>query len=112
MLLDVLLLLRNFLYRDMKCGIICLSHAAQLPVLNGRKHSPIFHESSAILFNISYLGYYKFINFELISVGELLRRTSIISKVRIQNSLQFLSAKTIELSMGLYPSKMMVIAIA
>ena len=24
--------IRNFLYRDMKCGMICLSHAAQLPV--------------------------------------------------------------------------------
>ena len=27
---------RNFLYRDKKCGRICLSHAAQLPVLNER----------------------------------------------------------------------------
>ena len=50
--------IRNFLYRDMKCGMICLSHAAQLPVLNGRKCSPTFNESSNISFNISYLGYY------------------------------------------------------
>ena len=49
---------RNFLYRDMKCGIICQSHTAKLPVLNGRKCSPTFYESSNISFNISYLGYY------------------------------------------------------
>ena len=49
---------RNVLYRDMKCGMIRLSHAAQLPVLNGRKCSPTFYESSTISFNISYLGYY------------------------------------------------------
>ena len=49
---------RNVLYRDKKCGRNCLSRAAQLPVLNGRKRSPTFHESSNISFNISYLGYY------------------------------------------------------
>ena len=38
--------------------IICLSHAAQLPVLNGCKCSLTFHESSNISFNISYLGNY------------------------------------------------------
>ena len=38
----------------MKCGMICPSHAAQLPVLNGRKCSPSFHESSNISLNISY----------------------------------------------------------
>ena len=42
----------------MKCGMICLSYAAQLPVLDGRKYSPTFNESSNISFNISYLGYY------------------------------------------------------
>ena len=47
------------IYVDRKCGTICLSHTAQLPVLNGRKCSPTFHESSNILFNISYLGYYR-----------------------------------------------------
>ena len=36
----------------MKCGMICLSHAAQLPVLNGRKRSPTFRESSTIAFPI------------------------------------------------------------
>ena len=45
----------SFLYRDTKCGLICLSHAAQLPVLNRRKCSPTFHESSNISLNISYL---------------------------------------------------------
>ena len=30
---------RNFLYRDMKCEMICLSQAAQFPVLNGRKRA-------------------------------------------------------------------------
>ena len=48
--------IRNFLYKDMKCGMIC--HAAQLPALNGHKCSPTFYESSNISFNISYLGYY------------------------------------------------------
>ena len=49
--------LRNLLYsyRDMKCGRNCLSHAAQLPVLNGHKSSPTFHESSNISFDISNL---------------------------------------------------------
>ena len=53
----ILLLLncRNVLYRDMKCGMICLSHGAQLLVLNRRKRSQTFHESSTISFNISYL---------------------------------------------------------
>ena len=46
---------RNFLYRDMKYGRNCLSHAAQFTVPNGRKRSPTFHES----INISYLGYYQ-----------------------------------------------------
>ena len=41
-----------------KCGRNCLSHRAQLPVLNRRKSNPIFHESSNYSFNISYLGYY------------------------------------------------------
>ena len=45
---------RNFLCRDMKCGIICLNHAAQPQELNRRKCSPTFHESSNISFNISY----------------------------------------------------------
>ena len=45
---------RNFAYRDMKCGMICLSQAAQPPVLNERKRSRTFHESSTI----SYFGYY------------------------------------------------------
>ena len=49
---------RNFLYRDKRCGRNCLSYAAQLSALNGRKGSPTFHESSNISFNISYLGYY------------------------------------------------------
>ena len=49
---------KNFLYRDMKCGMNGLSHAAQLPLLNGRKCSRTFHESSNISLNISYLGYY------------------------------------------------------
>ena len=31
---------RHFLHRDMKCGMICLSHTAQLPVLNEHKRSP------------------------------------------------------------------------
>ena len=42
----------------MKYGRNCLSYAAQLPVLNGRKCSATFHESSNISFNISYLVYY------------------------------------------------------
>ena len=33
---------RNFLYRDMKCGRICLSHGGQLPVLHRRKGSQHF----------------------------------------------------------------------
>ena len=45
---------RNFLSRDKKCGRNYLSHAAQLPGLNGRKRSPTFQESS----NNSYLAYY------------------------------------------------------
>ena len=47
---------RNFLYSDMKCEIICLSHAAQLLVLNGRipadQHSmnqATFHSTFPIL---------------------------------------------------------------
>ena len=47
---------RNFLYRDKNYGRNCLSHVAQLPVLNRRKCRPTFHESSNISFNISYLG--------------------------------------------------------
>ena len=39
----------------MKCGMICLSQAAQLPVINRRKRSPTFYESSNISLNISYL---------------------------------------------------------
>ena len=39
----------------MKCGMICLSHAAKLPVINRRKRSLTFYESSNISFNISYL---------------------------------------------------------
>ena len=50
---------RNGPYRDRKCGIIYPSHTSKLPVLNGHKRSPTFHESSNISFNISYLGYYK-----------------------------------------------------
>ena len=42
----------------MKYGRNCLSYPAQLPVLNGRKCSATFHESSNISFNISYLDYY------------------------------------------------------
>ena len=49
---------KNVLYRDRKFGRNCPSHAAQLPVLNGRKCSATFHESSNISFNISYLVYY------------------------------------------------------
>ena len=33
---------RNFLYRNMKCGRICLSHGGQLPVLHRRKGSQHF----------------------------------------------------------------------
>ena len=33
---------RNVLYRDMKCGRICLSHGGQLPVLHRRKGSQHF----------------------------------------------------------------------
>ena len=33
---------RNFLYKDMKCGMIFLSHSAQLPVRNKRKCSKHF----------------------------------------------------------------------
>ena len=33
---------RNFLYRDMKCGKICLSHEGQLPVLHRCKGSQHF----------------------------------------------------------------------
>ena len=56
LLLHTVLLIRhrNFLYRDKKCGRNCLSHAAQLPVLNGRKHSPTLHVSSSILLKISW----------------------------------------------------------
>ena len=57
-LCNVLLIVRNFLYTDKKCERNCLSHAAQFPVLNGRKRSPTFHESSNISFNVSYLGYH------------------------------------------------------
>ena len=39
----------------MKCGMICLSQAAQLPVINRRKRSPTFYESINISLNISYL---------------------------------------------------------
>ena len=39
----------------MKCGMICQSHAAKLPVINRRKRSPTFYESSNISLNISYL---------------------------------------------------------
>ena len=35
-------IIRNFLYRDMKCGRICLSHGGQLPVLHRRKGSQHF----------------------------------------------------------------------
>ena len=46
---------RNFLYRDLKCGMICLSHAAQLQVLmgvNADQHfinKATFHSSFPIL---------------------------------------------------------------
>ena len=43
----------------MKCGMICLSHAAKLPVINRRKRSPTFYESGNISFNISYLVFTK-----------------------------------------------------
>ena len=39
----------------MKCGMIFLSQAAQLSVINRRKRSPTFYESSNISLNISYL---------------------------------------------------------
>ena len=45
-------------FRDMKCEMYYLSHAVQLPVLNGCKRIPTFEGSSNISFNISYLGYY------------------------------------------------------
>ena len=34
--------IRNFLYRDINCGMICLSNGAQLPLLNRRKGSQHF----------------------------------------------------------------------
>ena len=52
---------RNFLFRDMKCGMICLSHAAQLPVLNGRKCSPKFHSTFPILVITKIFGFIKVI---------------------------------------------------
>ena len=48
-------LISEIFYIDMKCGMICLSQAAQLPVINRRKRSPTFYESSNISLNISYL---------------------------------------------------------
>ena len=48
----------------MKSGRNCLSHAAQLPVLNGRKCSPTCHESSTFpilvinkIFGYTYVSY-------------------------------------------------------
>ena len=40
----------------MKCGMICLSNAAQLPGLNGRKRSPTFHSTFPILFITKIFG--------------------------------------------------------
>ena len=40
---------RHLLYRDKKCGRNFLSDAAQLPVINGRKRSPIFHSRFPVL---------------------------------------------------------------
>ena len=57
-LVEEIVFRRNFIFRDMKCGMSFLSHAAQLPVLNGCKCSLTFHESSNISFNISNLDYY------------------------------------------------------
>ena len=43
-----LLLARNFLYKEMKCGMIFRIHAAQ-PLRNGNKRSPTFHSTFSIL---------------------------------------------------------------
>ena len=47
---------RNFLYRDRKCGSNCLSHAAQLPVMNGRKRRPTFNSTYPIFVNTKIFG--------------------------------------------------------
>ena len=58
-------LIRHVLYRDMKCWMICQSHAAQLPVLNGRKCSmnqATFHSTFPIFFITKIFRYDKIKN--------------------------------------------------
>ena len=54
---DFLLMVVNFLYRDIKCGMICLSHAAQHFM-----NQATFHSTFPLLVKLKYLIIYKKLN--------------------------------------------------